>query len=101
MKLMYTYILYCADDSFYVGVTNNIDRRLAEHQDGINETAYTYSRRPVKLVYFKIFCYPIEAIKYEKQLKGWSRKKKIALIKGDIVELIRLSNEKKNQGDNS
>ncbi len=97
---MYTYILYCADDSFYVGVTNNIDRRFNEHEYGIKETAYTYSRRPVKLVYYKIFYSPMEAIRYEKQLKGWSRKKKIALIKGDIDELIRLSNEKKNGVDN-
>lgn len=91
---MYVYILHCADDSFYTGVTNNIERRYKEHQEGMNEGAYTASRRPVKLLYYRIFYYPMEAIKFEKQVKGWSRKKKLALINGDIDELVRLSNEK-------
>lgn len=77
-----TYILECADGSYYVGVTNNIDRRFAEHQNGYSETAYTHNRRPVKLVYHEHFKYVLDAIAREKQLKRWRRAKKEALING-------------------
>jgi putative endonuclease len=80
VKTIYVYILECSDDSFYVGVTNNVGRRFIEHISGLHEDSYTFSRRPLKLVYCKEFNRPIKAIEYEKQLKGWSRAKKIALI---------------------
>ncbi len=96
MKIMYVYILECSDLSFYTGVTNNLDRRFEEHQHGDNKTSYTYLRRPVKLVYYEIFWGPIDAINFEKQIKGWSRKKKIALINGDYNEIVKLSNKKNN-----
>jgi putative endonuclease len=96
MKMMYVYILECSDRSFYTGVTNDIDRRVDEHQSGENKEAYTYSRRPVKLVYSEFFIDPTDAINFEKQIKGWTRKKKIALIKGDFKALVRLSNHNKN-----
>ena len=92
---MYVYILECSDHSFYTGVTNDIGRRVEEHQSGENKEAYTYSRRPVKLVYSEFFIDPTDAINFEKQIKGWTRKKKIALINGDFKELVRLSNEKR------
>lgn len=95
MKMMYVYILECSDHSFYTGVTNDIGRRVEEHQSGENKEAYTYSRRPVKLVYSEFFIDPTDAINFEKQIKGWTRKKKIALINGDFKELVRLSNEKR------
>ena len=96
MKMMYVYILECSDHSFYTGVTNDIDRRVEEHQYGENKEAYTYSRRPVKLVYSEFFIDPTDAINFEKQIKGWTRKKKIALINGDFKTLVKLSNHNKN-----
>ncbi|MGZ3899337.1 MAG: GIY-YIG nuclease family protein [Bacteroidia bacterium] len=80
MKSMYVYILECADSSYYTGVTNDADKRLVQHNEGINKKSYTYSRRPVKLVFSLYFNDPADAISFEKQVKGWSRKKKEALI---------------------
>ncbi len=94
---MYVYILECSDKSFYTGVTNDLDRRVAEHQEGIKKIAYTYNKRPVKLVYYEIFSEPENAIAFEKQIKGWNRKKKMALINGDWNEIVKLSNEKNNR----
>lgn len=91
MKTLYVYILECSDNSFYVGVTNNVGRRFIEHQSGLHENAYTFSRRPLKLVYCKQFIVPIRAIEYEKQLKGWSKAKKVALINKDFKSLHELA----------
>ncbi len=98
MKQYTVYILLCADNSFYVGVTNNINRRLFEHQNGETPKSYTYKRRPVKLVFKEQFKYVNNAIAFEKQLKGWRREKKIALINSDwdkLPELSRAYHEKK------
>ncbi|SKC15074.1 GIY-YIG nuclease family protein [Dyadobacter psychrophilus] len=76
------YILKCSDESYYTGVTNCLERRLAEHTSGRKETSYTYSRRPVELVFSRKFKYVNDAIAFEKQVKGWSRKKKEAIING-------------------
>lgn len=84
MKKMYVYILECSDDTLYVGVTNNVGSRFIQHMSGIHEDSYTYKRRPLKLVFCKEFNTPMEAIKYEKQLKGWSNAKKLALINCDF-----------------
>ena len=83
MKTYTVYILKCADDSYYTGVTNNIDLRFRQHNDGVNKGAYTHSRRPVKLVFTSRFYNIIDAISAEKQIKGWSRRKKEAIIDGD------------------
>jgi putative endonuclease len=91
MKILYVYILECADNSFYVGVTNDVGRRFIEHTTGIHDRAYTYERRPLKMVYCKQFKRPIEAINYEKQVKGWTRAKKIALINNDLDKLHELA----------
>lgn len=88
---MYVYILRCADESFYVGVTNNLERRLLEHNSSEAFVSFTFSRKPVELVYYENFYSPEAAIKREKQLKGWSRAKKQALINENRVELILLS----------
>jgi putative endonuclease len=91
IKRLYVYILECADDSFYVGVTNDVGRRFIEHVTGFHEDAYTFKRRPLKLVFCKQFDSPMKAIKYEKQLKSWTRAKKVALINNDLVLLHELS----------
>ncbi len=83
MKLMYVYMLKCSDQSYYTGVTNNLDKRLIEHNEGYNPECYTFSRRPVELVYYEICSSPRQAIAFEKKIKGWSRAKKEALISGD------------------
>ncbi len=83
----FVYILRCCDDRYYVGMTNDLVRRMDEHNRGMNETAFTHDRRPVKLVYSIKFSYVWHAIRWEKQLKGWSRDKKEALIRGDEKSL--------------
>ena len=100
MKSYYVYILECSDQKLYVGVTNNLERRVAEHQSGENKSAFTFSRRPVKLVYHIEFYSIDDAILFEKQLKGWTRKKKLALINGEFEKLPALSkkNFKKKEG---
>lgn len=75
------YILECADGSFYTGSTKNLDRRLWEHQNLLGAN-YTKKRLPVKLVYFEEYSRIDEAFYREKQIQGWSRKKKLALIEG-------------------
>jgi predicted GIY-YIG superfamily endonuclease len=84
------YILRCRDGTYYTGVTSDVTRRIAEHTAGINE-CYTFTRRPVVLMYAARFPTPREAISFEKQLKGWSRAKKEALMRGDWVALKTLS----------
>ncbi|WP_373400336.1 GIY-YIG nuclease family protein [Algoriphagus halophilus] len=91
MERYFVYILECSDSSYYTGVTNNIDRRFAEHQDGIDSFSYTYYRRPVNLVFQQDFQEIKEAIAFEKQIKKWSRAKKEALIRGDWEQLKELS----------
>ena len=87
----HVYILECSDGLYYTGVTNDIERRLKEHEDGNNPTCFTFNRRPVKIRYCENFNDINRAIAREKQLKGWSRKKKEALMNQDIEELKRLS----------
>ena len=87
----YVYILKCADGSYYTGVTNDIELRFKQHNSGVNQGSYTYSRRPVELVFLNEFKYIDQAIAFEKQVKGWSRKKKEAIIKKSWEELKVLS----------
>jgi len=83
MNEYYVYIVKCSDESFYTGVTSDVARRLAEHNEGIDPYSYTHSRRPVELFYLATFTDPNQAIAFEKQLKGWSRAKKEALGRSD------------------
>lgn len=79
----FLYILLCADGSYYVGTTRkDLELRLAEHNSG-SLGGYTLVRRPVVLVYAEHFETITDAIAAERQIKGWSRAKKEALIKGD------------------
>lgn len=94
MNSYYVYILWCADKTYYTGVTNNIERRFNEHCYGRNVTSYTFSRRPVELVFCEEF-YDVEmAIAFEKKLKKWSQKKKEALINENYHLLPGLSKKK-------
>jgi putative endonuclease len=86
----YTYILLCADESYYVGSTKDIERRLWEHQTGIGAN-HTKNRLPVKLVYFEVYPRIDTAFYREKQIQGWSRKKKEALINGNPALLPELA----------
>ena len=80
----------CADGSYYTGSTNNLERRLQQHQNGEGAN-YTKKHLPVKLVYFEEFQSIAEAFYREKQVQGWSRKKKEALINGCFDKLSSLS----------
>ncbi len=86
----YIYILECANGKYYTGSTNNLERRLAEHQNGEGAN-FTKKHLPVKLVYFEEFQRIDEAFYREKQVQGWSRKKKEALINGTPEKLHDLS----------
>jgi putative endonuclease len=81
------YILRCCDGSYYTGITNDIDRRLGEHNAGVDRKAYTFNRRPVKLVYCSEFWDVHQAIEWEKRVKRWSRAKKEALIQQEYERL--------------
>lgn len=87
----FVYILVCADGHYYVGSTRGtLERRVAEHNHG-TYGGYTKSRRPVSLAYAQEFDRVEDAIQAERQIKGWSRAKKKALIAGDFELLVRLS----------
>ncbi len=75
-------MLRCSDGSYYVGQTDDLEKRVAEHQTGAVQ-GYTATRHPVELVYSAEFATRDEAVEREQQLKGWSRAKKEALIEGD------------------
>ena len=77
----YAYILRCPDDSYYTGHTEDLESRLAAHDAG-HVGGYTKPRRPVRLVYRQDFPTHAEALAGERQIKGWSRDKKEALIAG-------------------
>lgn len=91
----FVYIVECSDGLYYTGVTNNLDRRIWEHNEGIDPKSFTYNRRPVTLKYYEYFSDIKQAISWEKQLKGWSRKKKEALFDRDWDKLKILAKGKK------
>jgi FdhD protein len=90
MQDFWTYLLRCTDGSYYVGHTDDIDTRIAQHQDGTLR-GYTSTRRPVQLVWSGRFMDRDSAFAAERQIKGWSRAKKEALIRGDWSEISRLA----------
>ncbi|HEU4717909.1 MAG TPA: GIY-YIG nuclease family protein [Bacteroidia bacterium] len=94
MRKYSVYILKCADDSYYTGVTNNLRRRLREHVNASNEGSYTSERLPVELVWSENFRDVRVAIRREKQIKRWSRVKKEALIEGRVDDLKMLAKKK-------
>jgi predicted GIY-YIG superfamily endonuclease len=92
----WVYILKCADGSYYTGSTSDLDLRIRQHMLGI-VASYTKSRLPVELVYAASCDSRIQAKTWEKQIKGWSRAKKEALIRGDFDALVGLSKSKSNR----
>ena len=80
------YILECIDKSYYTGSTWDLERRFEEHKTGLG-ARYTSKRLPVKLVYHEIFVRIEDAFNREKQVQNWSRKKKQALILGQLGRL--------------
>ena len=90
MSKGYVYILKCSDGSYYTGSTNNLEKRLAQHQAG-EGAIYTQKRLPVKLVYYEEYQRIDDAFYREKQVQGWSRKKKEALINDAYAELKKLA----------
>jgi putative endonuclease len=86
----YMYILECSDLSYYVGSTKNLELRILQHQSGEGAN-YTKKRLPVKLVYHEEYNRIDTAFYREKQVQGWSRKKRESLIKGEPESLPQLS----------
>lgn len=86
----YMYILECSDCTYYTGSTINLENRIAQHQNG-EGSYYTKRHLPVKLVYFEEFQRIEDAFYREKQVQGWSRKKKRALVNGRFDRLSDLS----------
>ena len=95
------YVLECSDGSYYTGSTDNIQKRLWQHEQGVEPSSYTYSRRPVKLVWTSEETqYYYDALRWERQIKGWSRVKKQALIRGEfdaIHEIVKVERKKREQ----
>ncbi|MCW3492970.1 GIY-YIG nuclease family protein [Microbacterium sp. SSM24] len=89
----YMYILECSDRSLYVGSTRSLEHRLAQHGDG-EGSAYIRTRLPVRLLYFETFDPVDDAYRREKQVQGWSRAKRLALVKGQLEKLPALSRKK-------
>ena len=88
------YILRCADGSYYVGSTRNLESRLWQHQQGLG-AEYTQHRLPVELVYAYEFERVIDAFAMEKRVQGWSHKKREALIRGEYETLPLLASRAK------
>ncbi len=87
----FVYILKCSDNSYYTGITNDIERRFCEHTEGVDLNCYTYKRRPLELKFIQGFHDVLQAIYFEKKIKGWTRGKKKALISGNFDRLQILS----------
>ncbi|MDO5971644.1 GIY-YIG nuclease family protein [Flavivirga aquimarina] len=90
MKTYYVYILKCSDGLTYTGVTNNILRRFVEHQNGLDKSCFTFKRRPVELIFHQEFNDINQAIYFEKKIKNWSAKKKLALANEnfDLLQIL-------------
>jgi putative endonuclease len=86
----FTYILECSDGSFYTGSTKDLEKRIWEHNNGLGAN-YTKSRLPVELVYYEEYPRIDIAFYREKQIQGWSRRKKLALIEGKPELLPKLA----------
>ena len=89
----WAYLLRCADGSFYAGHTDDVEKRIGEHMTGACG-GYTATRLPIELVWSQECSTRIEALSFERQIKGWSRAKKEALIRGNWEELSRLAKGK-------
>ena len=105
MKLYYVYILKCSDNLLYTGITNDISRRLEEHNSGVDKSSFTFKRRPVEVIFHQEFSDVNQAIWFEKKIKKWSAQKKRALANEDemLLKLLaecRNKSHHKNNGNN-
>ncbi|MGE5720836.1 MAG: GIY-YIG nuclease family protein [Sphingomonadales bacterium] len=89
----WTYMLHCADRSFYVGHTDDLGTRITAHQSGAFG-GYTSTRLPAELVWSEQFLTRVEALAMERRIKGWSRANKLALIRGDWERIQALARGK-------
>ncbi|WP_430409802.1 GIY-YIG nuclease family protein [Kordia sp.] len=95
MKSYYVYILKCKDELLYVGMTNNLARRLKEHHGGLHKDCFTYKRRPLVLIFYQDFNDVEQAIYFEKKIKKWSKTKKFVLAEGNF-DLLQILSECRN-----
>jgi tRNA/rRNA methyltransferase len=93
--IFWTYMLRCSDGSYYTGHTEDLDTRLSQHYDGHFPSCYTYNKRPVEHMWSDYFQTRDEALTAERKIKGWSRLKKEALIRGDFAAIQRLAQRNK------
>ena len=77
--MWFVYILLCEDQSLYTGVSNNVDQRFFDHKNG-KGGHYTRSHKPIKIIYEEVLDTKSMALKRERQIKGWSRGKKIKIL---------------------
>ncbi|WP_324719820.1 GIY-YIG nuclease family protein [Salinimicrobium sp. HB62] len=96
MNLYCVYILKCSDKLLYTGITNNISRRLDEHNVGADKNSFTFKRRPVEVIFHQEFNDVNQAIWFEKKVKKWSAQKKRALANGN-EKLLKLLSECRNE----
>ncbi|HGU7200825.1 TPA: GIY-YIG nuclease family protein [Legionella pneumophila] len=92
--MFWVYILQCSDKSYYTGQTDNLEKRLTQHQDKMIPGCYTSTRLPIQLKFSQEFMSREEALSAERQIKGWSGRKKEALINGDWQALSDYSKRK-------
>ena len=90
----FIYILRCADGTYYTGITRrSVDERVSEHAQGLLDS-YTARRRPTKLIFSEYYARGDDAVAAERRIKGWSRAKKEAYMRGDFERLSMLSRRK-------
>jgi len=92
------YLLRCADGSFYAGHTDDLDKRIGEHATGACG-GYAATRLPGELVWSQECSTRVEALSFERQIKGWGRAKKEALIRGNWDEISRLAKTRSDKKD--
>lgn len=97
MKEYFVYILQCADSTYYVGITANVEERVNDHKEGLIPNSYTHGRRPVRLVWSEGFELRTNAFELERKLKGWSHAKKEAFIRGDWAAVQALARNRERQ----
>ncbi|ANF58417.1 GIY-YIG nuclease family protein [Halotalea alkalilenta] len=93
--MFWIYILKCRDGSYYIGHTDDIETRIAQHRRGEIPSCYTASRLPVELIHLEEIDQRRDALERERQLKRWSRAKKLALAEGKWASLRALARHKR------